>query len=297
MNKMIGKVYLIGAGPGDPGLITTKGLNLLKQADVVFYDRLVNKRLLEEIGDHAVAIYVGKSPGSGKNQQANISTLLIDQASEGKMVVRLKGGDPFVFGRGGEEIQVLEMAGIPFEVVPGVTASIAAPAYAGIPLTHRDHSSSFTVISAIESQDKSSSTINWTALAKAGGTLVILMGWSVIDNVIESLISGGIAPSTPAALIEWGTEPFQKTVTGEVRNISTKGRKSMIGPPVVLVIGNVVALRNQIRWFDSKPLFGKRVLITRQERPPRTLDTLLRNEGALPINIPTITFVVSPMSK
>ena len=297
MNRMIGKVYLIGAGPGDPGLITTKGLNLLKQADVVFYDRLVNKRLLEEIGDHAVAIYVGKSPGSGKGQQANISTLLIDQASEGKMVVRLKGGDPFVFGRGGEEIQVLEMAGIPFEVVPGVTASIAAPAYAGIPLTHRDHSSSFTVISAIESQDKSSSTINWTALAEAGGTLVILMGWSVIDNVIESLISGGIAPSTPAALIEWGTEPFQKTVTGQVRNISTKGQKSMIAPPVVLVIGNVVSLRNQIRWFDSKPLFGKRVLITRQERPPRTLDALLRNEGALPINIPTITFVASPMSK
>jgi len=262
MNKTVGKVYLIGAGPGDPGLITVKGLNLLKQADVVFYDRLVNKRLLEEIGDHAVAIYVGKSPGPGKDQQANISTLMIDQASEGKMVVRLKGGDPFVFGRGGEEIQVLQMAGIPFEVVPGITSFIAAPAYAGIPLTHRDHSSSFTVISAIESQDKSPSTINWTALAKSGGTLVVLMGWNVIDNVIKNLISGGISSSTPAALIEWGTEPFQKTVTGEVRNISAKGRKSMIAPPVVLVIGSVVSLRNQIRWFDSKPLFGKRVLVT-----------------------------------
>jgi uroporphyrinogen III methyltransferase/synthase len=297
MNKVVGKVYLIGAGPGDPELITVKGLNLLRQADVVFYDRLINKRLLEEIGGHAVTIYVGKSPGSGKDKQANIATLMIDQASESKMVVRLKGGDPFVFGRGGEEIQALEMAGIPFEVVPGITSSIAVPAYAGIPLTHRDHSSSFTVISAIESQDKSASTINWAALAKTGGTLVVLMGWNVIDNVIESLISGGISPSTPAALIQWGTEPFQKTVTGSVQNIRSKGLKSMLGPPVVLVIGTVVALRNQIRWFDTKPLFGQRILITRQEHQPRTLDMLLRHEGALPINVPTISFIASQMSK
>ncbi len=297
MNKPVGKVYLIGAGPGDPGLMTVKGLSLLKQADVIFYDRLVNKRLLNEAGDHAVAIYVGKEPGTGKEQQENISTLLIDQACEGKMVVRLKGGDPFVFGRGGEEIQVLQMAGIPFEVVPGITSPIAAPAYAGIPLTHRDHASSFTVVSAIESQDKSYSAINWSALAKSRATLVILMGWNVIDSVIERLIAGGISSSTPAALIEWGTEPIQKTVVGEVRNIHAKGIKSMIAPPVVLVIGSVVNLRNEIRWFDSKPLFGKRILVTRQEHRSRTLDTLLGLEGALTINVPTITFTPAPMSR
>ena len=288
LNKPIGIVYLVGAGPGDPDLITAKGLRRLREADVVVYDRLVDKRLLSEAKEEAEIMYVGKDPGPGGTEQENIYPMLIDKAREGKRVVRLKGGDPFVFGRGGEEAQVLKMAGIPFEVVPGVTSAIAAPAYAGIPLTHRDAASSFTVVSAVEDPSKEKSTIAWDALARTGGTLVILMGWGTLEKVVTRLTHEGMKPTTPVALVQWGTEPYQRTVTGTLEDIVQRGREASLSPPVVVVIGAVVRLREELRWFDNHPLFGKRVLVTRSRRQASVLCRLLADEGAEAMEVPAI---------
>ncbi len=279
---------MVGAGPGDPGLITVKGLQRLREADVVAYDRLVDVRLLEEARQSAEIIDVGKQAGESGAGQRNIFTILIDRAHEGKRVVRLKGGDPFVFGRGGEEAQVLAMAGIPFEVVPGVTSAVAAPAYAGIPLTHRDAASSFTVVSAVEDASKKESAVPWEALARTRGTLVVMMGWAALPQVVERLLDGGMAPSMPVAAVQWGTEPYQQTVVGNLANIVERARDAGLGPPVVVVIGRVVTLREEVRWIEDKPFFGKRVLVTRSRTQASVLSRMLAEEGAEAIELPTI---------
>jgi uroporphyrinogen III methyltransferase/synthase len=246
-----GKVFLVGAGPGDPGLITVKGLELLGQADVIIYDYLANPSLLQAAKAGAELIFVGKKVNHHTMSQAQINTLLIEHAQAGKSVVRLKGGDPFVFGRGGEEAQVLHAAGINFEIVPGVTSAIAVPAYAGIPVTHRGVVSSFTVLTGHENPNEANSTsrLDWEALARTGGTLVFLMGVSYLENIAAQLIAAGKSPLTPAACISWGTMPEQQTVTGTLENIYQVAQAAGIKPPAVTVIGEVVGLREELRWF------------------------------------------------
>ena len=283
-----GTVYLVGAGPGDPGLITLKGLRHLESADVVIYDRLVDERLLARAPTEAEMIDVGKLPGERRNPQVDINRLLVDRAGVGKKVVRLKGGDPFVFGRGGEEAEALAEAGISFEVVPGITSAIAAPAYAGIPLTHRGFASSFTVVTGSESPDKTDSAIDWDMLAQAGGTLVVLMGWDNLDSIAATLIDNGRSAQTPVALVQWGSEPYQRTVTGTLSDIVEKANNAGLAPPVVAVIGEVVQLRERVRWFDLRPLFGKRVLVTRTRTQAGALTDMLSGEGAHPLVVPTI---------
>ncbi len=287
---MPGIVYLIGAGPGDPGLITVKGLSRLQKAEVVVYDRLVDRRILGRAGMGAELVYVGKGPGQRAMEQEELNRYIVERALEGKVVARLKGGDPFVFGRGGEEAQALALAGVAFEVVPGVTSAVAAPAYAGIPLTHRNMASSFTVVSGSEDPDKDEPSVQWGALARSGGTLVVLMGWSALENITGTLIKEGMEPSTPVALVRWGTEPYQRTVTGTLQDIARRGVDAGLCPPVVAVIGPVVDLREEVRWFDKKPLFGKRVLVTRSRIQMSVLSEMLAEEGAEPIELPTIEF-------
>ena len=285
---MAGKVYLIGAGPGDPGLITVKGLRCLQAAGVIVHDRLVDRRLLEAAGEGIELVYVGKGPGRRAMEQEKVNDLLVDLASQGKVVARLKGGDPFVFGRGGEEALALAKAGVPFEVVPGVSSAIAAPAYAGIPLTHRGLASSFTVVSGSEDPSKEESGVDWAHLAKTGGSLVVLMGWRALDRIADALMKGGMDRDTPAALVQWGTEPYQRSVTGTLANIVSLGRDARLEPPVVAVFGRVVDLREEIRWFDRGPLFGKRVLVTRSRAQASVLSRMLADGGAEPVELPTI---------
>ena len=240
-----GKVYLIGAGPGDPGLITVKGLTYLRQADVILYDRLVHPQLLAEAATTAERIDVGKEPKHHRRPQSEINELLIAKAREGKMVARLKGGDPFVFGRGGEEAQALAEAGIPFEVVPGVTSAIAVPAYAGIPVTHREFASTLTIVTGHTCGPDS--PIDWEALPRAG-TLVFLMGVRHLPEIAQQLVAHGRAPETPAAVIEWGTTTAQVVVRGTLADIAEKSKA--IGPPATLVVGEVVKLSKQLDWFE-----------------------------------------------
>ena len=286
-----GKVYLIGAGPGDPGLITVKGLGLLQRADVVVHDRLVDGRLLEQAAPGAEMVYVGKAPGRRAMEQEGINDLLVDRASRGKLVARLKGGDPFVFGRGGEEALALARAGVSFEVVPGVTSAVAAPAYAGIPVTHRGLASSFTVVSGSEDPSKDESSVDWARLAKTGGTLVVLMGWTSLEPITEALAQGGMDRDTPAALVQWGTEPHQRSVTGALGNILDRARDAGLAPPVAMVFGPVVDLRRDIRWFEAQPLFGKRIIVTRSRSQASVLSRMLAEAGAYPIELPTIRTV------
>jgi uroporphyrinogen III methyltransferase/synthase len=255
---LTGKVFLVGAGPGDPGLITQKGIRCLKKAQVVVYDRLLDPSLLETAPSTAERVFVGKERGRQALTQAEINQVLIDRGDAGLQVVRLKGGDPFVFGRGGEEALALAQHSIPFEVVPGVTSSIGAAAYAGIPLTHREISSTFTVVSGSEDPSKPDSNVPWEALARTGGTLVVLMGWAGMESILDALRRGGMTNATPAALVQWGTWPHQKTVTGCLENILDRGRQAGLEPPVIAVFGKVVELREQLRWFDQKPLWGKK---------------------------------------
>ncbi len=283
-----GRVYLVGAGPGDPGLITVRGLQCLREAQVVLYDRLVDQRLLSEASPEAEMIDVGKARGFHREPQAGINQLMVEKATEGKTVVRLKGGDPFIFGRGGEEAEALAKAGVPFEIVPGVTSAIAAPAYAGIPLTHRRVSSSVTIVSGSEDPTKGESSVDWKRLAESNGTLVVLMGWETLPGIVETLMEHGMEPSTLAALVQWGTEPHQKTVAGCLEDIVEKGRKAELSPPVVAVFGEVVRLRETIGWFEGRPLFGKRALVPRTREQAGTLSRLLLEQGADPVEIPTI---------
>ena len=283
-----GMVYLVGAGPGDPGLLTLKGKRVLEQADVVLYDRLVDDRLMRHVPPEAEVVDIGKWPGNRSPTQAEINRVLIDRAQEGKTVVRLKGGDPFVFGRGGEEALALAEAGVPFQVVPGVTSATAVPAYAGIPLTHRQLASSFTVVSGSEDPSTEESLIDWKSLATGPGTLVVLMGWESLPGIVETLLREGMAPDTQAALIRWGTEPYQRSVEGTLDEIVRLGRKAGLDPPVVAVFGKVVGLRQRIGWYEDRILLGKRVLVTRSHHQASALSDLLAQEGAEPIEVPTI---------
>ena len=286
-----GTVYLVGAGPGDPGLITLRGMELLQEADSVLYDRLVDERLLRRVRAGAELIYVGKWPRSESITQDRIISHMIERARAGKSVVRLKGGDPFLFGRGGEEAMAMADAGIPFEIVPGITSAIAAPAYAGIPVTHRNIAASFTVITGSEDPSKDESQIDWRALSTGAGTLVVLMGLESLSRVVETLVANGMPLNTPAALVQWGTEPYQRTVEGKLGDVLEKGREAGLEPPVIAVFGPVVELRPKIRWFDNRPLFGKRVLVTRSRTQASILAELLTAEGAEPVELPTIEIV------
>ncbi len=251
----VGTVYLVGAGPGDPGLITVRGLRLLKKAEVVVYDRLVNPSLVAEAPREALRIFCGKRAQAHGLPQGQINDLLIAHARRGRCVVRLKGGDPFVFGRGGEEAEALAEAGIPFQVVPGVSSAVAVPAYAGIPLTHRRLSSSFAVITGHEDACKDEPTVDWSRVATAVDTLVVLMGTRTLPRIVARLLAHGRSPDTPVALIRWGTTEAQETITGTLADILD--RAVALQPPVVAVIGDVVKLRDQLRWLDAPSEAGQ----------------------------------------
>jgi uroporphyrinogen III methyltransferase / synthase len=285
-----GKVFLVGAGPGDPGLITVRGNQLIESADAVVYDALANTALLppgaRETGRPEL-YYVGKRGGAaGSVTQTEINELLVRLAREGKRVVRLKGGDPFVFGRGSEEIQSLNDASVAFEVVPGVTAGIAAAAYAGIPVTHRGLSTSVTFVTGHEDPSKPSTQTNWTALAKSGGTIVLYMGVKTLRGIADALIAGGMPGEIPAAAIQWGTLPKQRTVLATLDTIAERAQEQNVSAPVITVIGWSVVLREELNWFERRPLFGKRIVVTRATQQAPALSEKLRELGADVIEIP-----------
>ena len=292
MNK--GKVYLVGAGPGDAGLITVRGHDCLRQADVIIYDRLIDSSLLDAARPDAEKIYVGKASGRHAKEQKDINQLLVERAQEGKTVVRLKGGDPFVMGRGGEEAEALAMSHTPFEVVPGVSSVTAVPAYAGIPITHRRWASSFTVITGHEDTHKGKSSISWDKVSNGADTLICLMGIDNLAQVVEQLIKNGRAPSTPVAVIHQGTTHKQRTWIGNLENIVAQAKQNNLEPPAVIVVGEVVRLRNQLRWFDNHTLFGKHILVTRAKHKADELSRLLLEYGAMPVEMPVIR--ISPPS-
>jgi len=286
-----GRVWLVGAGPGDPALITMAGVACLAGAEVVVYDRLADPRLLDLAPPDAERISVGKAASSHSMSQEEINDLLVAKAREGKRVVRLKGGDPFVFGRGGEEAEALVAAGIPFDVVPGISSATAVPAYAGIPVTHRRMASSFAVVTGHEDPTKGESSIDWDHLAKGIDTLVFLMGGANLAEIAERLVECGRAPDTATAVIRWGTTPNQRTVTGTLADIADRVAKAGLTPPVITVVGSVVGLREKLRWYDNRPLFGKRVLVTRASKQAGELSQALADLGAEPVELPAIEIV------
>lgn len=285
---MKGKVYLVGAGPGDPGLITIKGVECLRKADVVVYDHLLDSQLLEFAPPGVERIYVGKSGSEHVMEQAEINRLFVVKANEGKIVVRLKGGDPFVLGRGGEEAETLAGNAIPFEIIPGVTSAIAVPAYAGIPVTHRGLASSFAVITGHEDPSKEVSSINWEKLATGVDTLVFLMGMKNLPQIVSRLVEHGRPATTPVAVVKDGTRPDQKTVVGTLEDIVAKAEESHLTAPTIIVVGEVVRFHEKLRWFDNQPLFGKRILVTRARHQASALSRLLAERGAIPIELPVI---------
>jgi uroporphyrinogen III methyltransferase/synthase len=283
-----GRVFLVGAGPGDVKLLTLRGKECLEQADVVLYDHLANPELLKFAPSHAERIYVGRKGRGAYRDQTEIHALIVTKAQEGKCVVRLKGGDPFVFGRGGEEAEVVADAGIPFEVVPGVTAAVAVPAYAGIPVTHRTLASTVAFVTGHEDPAKPTSAMEWPRLASAEGTLVFLMGMKNLPQIVDRLLENGKLPSTPVALIRWGTYSRQRTVVGMLSDIVEKASKADMSPPTVVVVGEVVRLRDRLNWYESRPLFGKGVLVTRPRDQAPALSNLLAAQGAEPVECPTL---------
>ncbi|HEX8915867.1 MAG TPA: uroporphyrinogen-III C-methyltransferase [Humisphaera sp.] len=297
-NHTSGVVYLVGAGPGDPGLITVRGRDLLAAADVVVYDYLSNPLLLAH-APRAEAIYVGKKAAQHSMTQDGINALLVEKGKAGKVVVRLKGGDPFVFGRGGEECEALHAAGVPFEVVPGITAAIAAPAYAGIPVTHRDLNSSFTFITGHEKEEQykedeakqrgggQASDLDWPSLAKLP-CLAFYMGVKSLPRICQRLIENGMPPDMPAATIRWGTHPKQRTVVATVATLAGAVAAAKLGPPALTIIGKVVSLRPAMNWFESRPLFGQTVVVTRTRQQASDMSRQLSALGANVIEAPTI---------
>jgi uroporphyrinogen III methyltransferase/synthase len=293
-----GIVYLVGAGPGDPGLLTLRGAELLRSADVVVYDYLSNPQLLAHCPE-AETIYVGKKAAHHSMTQEQINALLVEKGNAGNRVVRLKGGDPFVFGRGGEECEALAAAGIPFEVVPGITAALAAPAYAGIPVTHRDLNSSFTFVTGHEKEEAyresdaksrepgAASDLDWSALAKLP-CLAFYMGVKSLPRICQKLIEHGMSPDMPAATIRWGTTPRQKTVTGTISDLPEKVVEAGLGPPALTIIGRVVQLRDTLNWFEKRPLFGQTIVVTRTRQQASELTSRLTELGANVIEAPTI---------
>jgi uroporphyrinogen III methyltransferase/synthase len=286
-----GIVYLVGAGPGDPGLLTLKGKRCIEKADVIVYDHLVNDKLLEFSKGGAEKIYVGKIAGKHSKPQEEINALLVSKTKEGKVVARLKGGDPFIFGRGGEEALELSDNGIPFEVVPGVSAATSVPAYAGIPLTHRDFNSSIALITGHEDTSKGGSKIEWDTISTCIENLIFFMGVKNLPNIVKNLIEHGRSPETPIAVIRWGTTPLQETVVGDLKNIVERVKEREIKPPAIIVVGGVVALREKLNWFEKKPLFGKRILITRQKAQAEDFVKLIEDAGAIPVEFPVIETV------
>ncbi len=290
MNKSAGKngnVYLVGAGPGNLGLVTLRAKECVENADVIVYDHLANPDILGWARDDAEIIYSGKKPGESQTQQ-EINSLLIDKAREGKHVVRLKGGDPFVFGRGAEEAEVIAEAGIPFEIVPGITSAIAGPAYAGIPMTHRAHNSHVTFFTGHEDPAKTESAIDYGALAKLGGTQVMLMGVERLGRVTSEMLKYGVRSDLPVALVRWATTGQQETLTGTLSNIAQKALANGFEAPAVAVFGDVVSLRDNLNWFEKRPLLGKRIVVTRTRKQASVLSNKLRALGAHVIELPTI---------
>jgi len=294
MKTVKGKVYLVGAGPGDPGLITIKGRRCIQRADVVIYDYLAAKEFLKYAREDAELLYVGKKGGDHTLSQEGINQLLVEKATAGNVVTRLKGGDPFIFGRGGEEAEVLEAAGIPFDIVPGVTSAIAAPAYAGIPLTHRDFTSTLAFVTGHEDPTKSETSIDWKSLARGIGTLVFLMGVKNLPSIVERLTENGMPTDTPAALVRWGTTTKQRTVTGTLENIVARVTAAGFKAPSIIVIGGVVQLRDKLRWFEDRPLLGKRIVVTRARQQASELVQSLTDLGAAVLECPTIEIVPPP---
>ena len=290
-----GLVYLVGAGPGDPGLITAKGLQCIAEADVLVYDYLAAKELLAHARPECEIIYVGKQGGEHTLPQDQINQLIVDKAAQGKIVTRLKGGDPFIFGRGGEEAEELVAAGIAFEIVPGVTSAIAAPAYAGIPLTHRQFTSTVAFVTGHEDPTKTESSIDWSALANGVGTLVFFMGVKNLPKIVERLTAFGRPPETPAALVRWGTTTRQQTVTGTLKDIVARASAAGIKAPAIIVVGGVVRLRDTLQWFDKRPLLGRRIVVTRARQQASDMVRRLRDLGADCLEAPTIE-VVPPQS-
>lgn len=290
--KKIGKVYLVGAGPGDPGLITVRGKSLLERAEVVVYDYLASTKLLKHAPASAQLIYVGKKGGvKHSHTQEEINQMLVDHAQLGKMVVRLKGGDPFIFGRGGEEVQQLHAAGVPFEVVPGVTSATAAATYAGIPITHRDYTASVAFLTGHEDPTKETSGINWEKLATGVGTLVIYMGIKNLPIIVANMIKYGRDPQTPVAVVRWASTPEQRSVVGTLETIAQVVKDADIKPPSLIIIGEVVSLRSTIDWYEKRPLFGKKIIVTRTREQASELVAGLEEFGANCLEYSTINIL------
>lgn len=284
----MGIVYLVGAGPGDVGLLTLKAVDALKKAEVLVYDRLAEEKILSFAPNDCEKIYVGKASSNHAMKQDDINNLLVQKAKEGKTVVRLKGGDPFVFGRGGEEALALKEANAPFVIVPGVTSAIAAAAYAGIPVTHRKIAASFAVVTGHEDPTKADSSIRWKELATATDTVVFLMGVENLPKITKKLIENGRDKNTSAALVRWGTRAEQEVLITTVENAAKDAEKAGLKPPAVFIVGEVVKLREKLQWFDASPIFGKRILVTRARAQASALTELLYEKGASVIEAPTI---------
>jgi uroporphyrinogen III methyltransferase/synthase len=287
-------VYLVGAGPGDPTLLTSRAVELIAAAEVIVYDRLIPPEALSGASRAAKLIYAGKEGGGDSADQDEIERLLLEHGSAGSTVVRLKGGDPFVFGRGGEEAEALAAAGIPFEVVPGVTAGVAAPAYAGIPITHRDAASAVAFVTGHEDPSKAEPALDWDALAAFPGTLVVYMGIRRLGAIVERLVEGGRSPQEPAAVIERGTLSDQRVVEGTLATIAATAASRGSKPPAVAVFGPVSALRERLSWFENRPLSGIRVAVTRARTQASELAARLRALGAAVLEVPAIRIVPLP---
>lgn len=288
---MNNKVYLVGAGPGDTGLLTLKGKACIEVADVIVYDYLSADELLKFARKDAELIYAGKKGGDHTLTQTQINALLVEKAKQGHTVTRLKGGDPFIFGRGGEEIEALIEEGLAFEVVPGVTSAIAAPAYAGIPLTHRKFTSTVTFITGHEDPTKKDSSLNWKALAENSGTLVFLMGVKNLPNIVNRLAENGMNADIPAALVRWGTTTRQQAVTGTLSTIVENVKAAGLKAPCIIVVGQVVSLREKMKWFENRPLFGKKIVVTRARAQASDMIAQLTELGAECLEYPVIKTV------
>jgi uroporphyrinogen III methyltransferase / synthase len=286
--KKTGICYLVGAGPGDPGLLTLRGRELLERAQVVVYDYLSNPELLRHAPDSSEKIYVGKKAGAHTMKQESIDELLVRKTAEGNVVVRLKGGDPFLFGRGGEEAESLAAAGLRFEIVPGITSAIGGPAFAGIPVTHRDHNAVLTIFTGHEEPGKASSNVDYEAIARVPGTKVMLMGVERIGFIADELIKFGMSPATPVALVRWASMARQETLTGTLADIAERVKNSGFKAPAVAVFGDVVNLRGTLSWFENRPLHGCRIAVTRTRNQAGELIRSLRELGADAFELPTI---------
>ncbi len=282
------KVYLIGAGPGDAGLLTLRGAQAIAEADTLVYDYLASPSLLALARPEAEKIYVGKIAGNHALPQDGINALLVQKAKEGKTVARIKGGDPYIFGRGGEEALALVEAGVPFEEVPGISSTIAGPAYAGIPLTHRAYASSVTIITGHEDPTKPGSVHNWDALAKSASTLVFVMGMKNLPDIVKNLMQAGLDGKTPAALVYWGTTTRHRSLTVSLETLPQRALEEGFQNPSVIVVGKVVELAPKLNWFEKKPLLGKTVVVTRAREQASTTVAMLEYEGAEVIECPTI---------